>query len=154
MSYLPSATDAQNSPRGGVGRNVQNSKGLGSLAVNDFAKLPPLRTRDEDTTKHLQVSNIPPSVIADGTPASVTMSGNSKRKEKKTKRQYSVRNKNRPKRPLSAYNLFFRYERERIVRETLTVNGHANANVEGKKTRTGKRVHRKTHGRKLSRNFI
>ena len=74
-----------------------------------------------------------------------------KPKEKRPKRQYIVKNPNRPKRPLSAYNLFFRHERERLVRESLLEMDADLPNVEEmiksqERTRTGKRVHRKTHG--------
>jgi len=69
---------------------------------------------------------------------------------KRPKRQYIVKNPNRPKRPLSAYNLFFKEERERLVRKELE-SRDANLPIDElvncqEKTRTGKRVHRKTHG--------
>lgn len=69
---------------------------------------------------------------------------------KRPKRQYIVKNPNRPKRPLSAYNLFFKEERERLVRKELE-SRDVNLPIDElvncqEKTRTGKRVHRKTHG--------
>lgn len=51
----------------------------------------------------------------------------------------------------SAYNVFFKYERERLVRETMLKDNVDKDKVEEliairDKTKTGKRVHRKTHG--------
>lgn len=51
----------------------------------------------------------------------------------------------------SAYNVFFKYERERLVRETMLKDNVDKEKVEEliairDKTKTGKRVHRKTHG--------
>ena len=71
---------------------------------------------------------------------------------KKKKRQYNIKNPNRPKRPLSAYNVFFKYERERLVREAMLKGDDVDKEkVEEiiairETTKTGKRVHRKTHG--------
>ena len=58
----------------------------------------------------------------------------------KGKRPYRRKLENGPKRPLSAYNLFFRAERERILAECqgITINMQT--------TKKGKRAHRKTHG--------
>ncbi|KAL7527105.1 hypothetical protein ACHAWF_002041 [Thalassiosira exigua] len=77
-----------------------------------------------------------------------------KRDPRRPKRPYRIRNPLRPKRALSAYNLFFRFERERLVRLTATERGEQDdaldrwcAPSKGRSTtRSGKRVHRKTHG--------
>ena len=59
---------------------------------------------------------------------------------KGNKRKYTRKFANGPKRPLSAYNLFFRAERERILAQCvdITITTHT--------TKKGKRAHRKSHG--------
>jgi len=56
------------------------------------------------------------------------------------KRKYTRKLENQPKRPLSAYNLFFRAEREKILAQCndITINIQT--------TKRGKRAHRKSHG--------
>jgi hypothetical protein len=72
---------------------------------------------------------------------------------KKKKRQYIIKNPNRPKRPLSSYNIFFKDERERLVREEMLKDDNADKEKVEEliamrdKTKAGKRVHRKTHGK-------
>jgi len=76
---------------------------------------------------------------------------------KKKKRQYIRKNPYAPKRPLLAYHVFLicEYERERLAREEMLKD--ENADVEKVEeliarrdtTKTGKRVHRKTHGEGL-----
>ncbi len=60
--------------------------------------------------------------------------------EEGKKRKYTRKLENQPKRPLSAYNLFFRAERQRILTqcEDITINIQT--------TKKGKRAHRKSHG--------
>jgi hypothetical protein len=75
-------------------------------------------------------------------------------KKKKPKRAYK-KNPNKPKRPLSAYNCFFRFERERLVRNAVLEGVEDEEEkekleeliVSNERTKNGNRVHRKSHGK-------
>ena len=109
-------------------------------------------------TKDIDVVNILSSAIAIGTPAPSTPSKPkaSPHKAGKTiassKKRTWKKPKDKPKRPLSAYNLFFKEERARIVSGSDTDSTSSSESRSSSPTVAGsvsgsKRKHRKSHGK-------